>query len=139
MRGFSYLLLGRREYSVWELKARLQKKWPHLDSVSGLIEDLVAEDLVSDQRYAEAFLRSKTQRFQGPMKILAGLRAKRVPGDITSSVLDTHSAEWTDLAADWLNRKGVVEISREDRPKHYRRMLNRGFTHDQAMDAMNRI
>jgi regulatory protein len=137
MRAFAYRLLGRREYSIWELGNRIRQKWPAADGVSLLLDDLTNEGLLSDERYAESFLRSRLQRFQGPLKIRAALRGKQVPDPVISLVMEAASEQWTELAAVWLRRQTAGELDFEERAKYYRRLLNRGFTHDQAMDALD--
>jgi len=138
MRAFAYRLLGRREYSVFELDRRIRQKWPEATNVEELIEALVEEDLVSDERYAEAFVRFRIQRYQGPLKIKAALRTKGISDTLISRELGAHSEEWAELAAQWLERQNPGEISFEVKKKYYRRLTSRGFTHDQAMDALNK-
>jgi regulatory protein len=139
IRAFAYRLLGRREYSVFELGQRIRRKWPELDSdaVTGLTAALVEENLLSDDRFAESYLRSATQRHQGPLKIRAALRAKGVDDSVIAAELDRHAGQWTDLAAEWLQRQHPGPLDFDARKKFYRRLVNRGFTHDQAMDAVN--
>ena len=80
MRAFAYRLLGRREYSVYELGQRLRQKWRSVEDIDALADELVEalleENLVSDERFAESFVRSRIQRCQGPLKIKAELRNK---------------------------------------------------------------
>ena len=137
MRAFAYRLLGRREYSVFELDRRIRQKWPEATNVEELVEALVEEDLVSDERYAEAFVRFRIQRYQGPLKIKAALRTKGVSDTLIARELGVRSEEWTDLAARWLERQNPGAIDFENKKKYYRRIVSRGFTHDQAMDALN--
>ena len=98
IRAFAYRLLGRREYSVFELDRRIRQKWPDASGVSELVEALVEENLVSDERYAESFVRFRLQRFQGPLKIKAALRTKGISDALISRELDAHSEEWRELA-----------------------------------------
>ena len=137
MRAFAYRLLGRREYSVFELDRRIRQKWPEATEVDELIEALIEENLVSDERYAEAFVRFRIQRYQGPLKIKAALRTKGISDALISRELNAHSEEWTDLAAQWLERQNPGAIDFEKKKKYYRRIVSRGFTHDQAMDALS--
>jgi regulatory protein len=137
MRAFAYRLLGRREYSVFELDRRIRQKWPEVTAVQELMEALVDENLVSDERYTESFVRFRLQRFQGPLKIKAALRTKGISDALISRELNAYSEEWTDLAAQWLERQNHGSIDFENKKKYYRRLTSRGFTHDQAMDALN--
>jgi regulatory protein len=137
MRAFAYRLLGRREYSIFELGQRIGQKWPDATDVDVLIDALVAENLLSDERYVESFVRFRLQRFQGPLKIKADLRSKGIADFLISRELETRSHEWSDLAAQWLERQHPGVIDFDAKKKYYRRLTGRGFTHDQAMDALN--
>ena len=138
MRAFAYRLLGRREYSLQELSNRISRKWPQADDINEFVLQLEKENLVSDQRFAESFLRSRVQRHQGPQKIKAELRGKGVADSIIADALETMSGEWTALAAQWLTKFHSGDFSFKDKQKYYRRLVNRGFTHNQAMDALNK-
>lgn len=149
MRAWAYRLLGRREYSVAELGQRLRLKWPHpefapgsgqgSDQVAELLDALVAENLLSDERFTESFVRSHIQRQQGPLKIRAALRAKGVSDALIARELERHGDDWADLAAQWLERQHPGPLDFDGRGKFYRRLLNRGFSHDQAMEAISRL
>ena len=93
--------------------------------------------MVSDERFAKSFLRSRVQRHQGPIKIRAELRGKGVPDAIILTALDSMSGEWRALAAKWLERQHSGAIDFADKQKYYRRLVSRGFAHDQAMDVLN--
>jgi len=139
VRAFAYRLLGRREYSVFELDQRIQRKWPELESAVArdLLEALVEENLLSDERFTESFVRVALQKLQGPLKIRAGLRGRGVTDALISRELDRHAGEWTDLASTWLKRQHPGPLDFDARKKFYRRLLSRGFSHNQAMDALN--
>ncbi|MDH3924735.1 MAG: recombination regulator RecX [Xanthomonadales bacterium] len=138
MRAFAFRLLGRREYSVFELDRRIRQKWPEASGVQDLLDALVEENLLSDERFTESFVRFRIQRYQGPLKIKAALRTKGVSDYLISRELEGHSDEWLDLAIQWLDRQNIGEIDFNARKKYYRRLVSRGFTHSQAMDALNR-
>jgi len=139
LRAFACRLLGRREYSVFELDQRIRRKWPQLDSApaEALIEALVAENLLSDQRFAESYVRMAVSRRQGPLKIRAALRARGVADSLIADALDGYADRWVALAIEWLQRQHPSPLDYDGRGKYYRRLLNRGFSHDQAMDALN--
>jgi regulatory protein len=141
IRAFAYRLLGRREYSVFELDQRIRRKWPQMESgaAADLLEALVNENLLSDERFTESFVRASIRKQQGPLKIRAALRARGVTDALISSELGRHSDRWIDLAAEWLQRQHAGPLDFDARKKYYRRLLSRGFSHDQAMDALNSI
>ena len=135
MRAFAYRLLGRREYSIVELENRIRQKWPEAEAVGELVGQLAEENLVSDERYAEAFTRSRVQRHQGPLKIRAAMRGKGVPDPIIATAMEAEADNWLELAREWLQKQHSGQLSFKDKQKYYRRLVNRGFSHDQAMDA----
>lgn len=137
MRAFAYQLLGRREYALAELAARLKRKWPAAEDIESLVEQLAEENLVSDERFAESFLRSRVQRHQGPMKIRAELRGRGIDDALINAALDTQSGAWRELASEWLERYHSGAFTLKEKQKYYRRLVNRGFTHSQAMDVVN--
>jgi regulatory protein len=143
LRAYAYRLLGRREYSVFELRQRLLQKWGDDSDLEVLVEDLlealVDENLLSDERFVESFARSRVARCQGPLKIRAALRQKGVDDRLVAAELDARSGTWGDLAAEWLGRQHAGPVDFDTRKKLYRRLANRGFTHDQAMDAIDRV
>jgi regulatory protein len=135
MRAFAYRLLGRREYSLVELENRIRQKWPEAEDPGELVGQLAGENLVSDERYAEAFTRSRVQRHQGPLKIRAAMRGKGVPDSVIATAMEAEADNWLELARIWLHKQHPGQFSFKDTQKYYRRLVNRGFTHDQAMDA----
>ena len=143
LRAFAYRLLGRREYSVFELRQRLLQKWGDDSDLEVLVEDLlealVDENLLSDERFAESFVRSRVARHQGPLKIRAALRQKGIDDPLIATELDACPGSWAELAAEWLDRQHAGPVDFETRKKLYRRLANRGFTHDQAMSAIDRV
>jgi len=141
VRAFACRLLGRREYAVHELEQRLLQKWPALDAalLAHLLAALIDENLLSDERFVESFVRSNLQRSQGPLKIRAALRARGIPDALVSAGLEQPETDWTDLATRWLERQHPGPLDFSARARYYRRLLNRGFTHDQAMDALNAL
>ena len=73
-----------------------------------------------------------------PASLAGALRAKGVDDSVIETELDRHAGQWTELAAEWLQRQHRGPLDFDARKKFYRRLVNRGFTHDQAMDALNR-
>lgn len=130
-------LLARREYSVGELRRKLARRWPGSDEIEPAIERLLEDGLLSDRRFAEAFARSRVARFQGPRKIRAELAGRSVSETDIEAALQEVGGSWTDLASEWLARQGGDTSDYDGRARYYRRLLNRGFTHDQAMNALS--
>lgn len=133
-------LLARREYAVRELEARLLRKWAGVEQIESrvaeLIDTLQANCALSDTRYAESYIRSRRQRYHGPIKIRAELRQRQVPESIIEEYLQQQESDWTPLATAWLSHQHQGPLDFAARAKYYRRLMSRGFSHQQAMDAL---
>jgi regulatory protein len=140
LRAYACRLLGRREYSVVELGQRLRQKRPEVEreAIDEILAALAAENLLSDRRFAESFTRAAVARLQGPLKIRAGLRARGIADELVGPALNAGCEDWTALAARWLDRQAGGALDFDSRTRYYRRLVSRGFTHDQSMDALKR-
>ena len=49
--------------------------------------------------------------------------------------MEAESGHWRELASEWLQKRHPGQLSFKEKQKYYRRLISRGFTHDQAMDA----
>lgn len=140
LRAHALHLLAKREYAVNELRDRLCSKWRGEagvgDLADELVAELVAEGSLSDQRYAAALVRSRVQRCQGPLKIRAELRQRKLAEAELEQAMPQDDEFWVSLAAEWLVRQHAGVLQFEDRARFYRRLLNRGFSHEQAMTAL---
>lgn len=134
---YSCKILSRREHSEGELRRKLDTKWPESDEIEATIDRLLDTGLLSDERFCAAFIRSRVAKMQGPRKIRAELSRRQVADSIADLSLEIADINWRELASHWLERQNVVAGNFEMKAKYYRRLVNRGFTHGQAMDALN--
>lgn len=91
-------LLSIREHSVQELIRKLLAKGHQEKLVHRVIEDMKEQGLVSDQRFAESFVRGRIAKKQGPILICAELRERGVSERILEDVLTQPSEFWLQLA-----------------------------------------
>jgi regulatory protein len=99
---------------------------------------LVAEGLLSDQRFSEGFIHSRRERGQGPLRIEAELRQRGVDAECIAGLLDVRDAGWRALAAETRRRRFGDPIPREfsERARQARFLRARGFTEDQVRSAL---
>ena len=65
-------ILARREHSRKELFTKLSSHFPdYIDQLDDVLDQLKEGHLQSDQRFAEAFVRSRVNRGQGPQRLIA--------------------------------------------------------------------
>lgn len=141
LRAFALNLLARREYGERELAGRLARRWAAPPAGSSLIAEcvarLAAEGLLSDRRFADVFVRTRRRRGQGPLRIRAELEQRGVDSSAIAHSLEDGDEVWTARALEWLGRHGPRDMDRKQRVRFYRRLVNRGFSHSQAMAALD--
>jgi len=131
-------LLARREHSVIELIRKLRAKgWPE-GLVHDAVEALDGENLVSDERFTEAFIHGRFSRGSGPMRIEAELHRKGVGDGVVEGLLDARDAQWRELARE-VRRKRFGDpppTEYRERARQMRFLQGRGFTHEQIRSAL---
>jgi len=134
-------LQTRREHSRHELLEKLKERLPELDEHTVLqpaLDQLVADDLQSDQRFVEAWIRYRGTRGDGPLKIAAGLQPRRIAADLLKQALYENGPDWVGLCREALEKK-FRQIGKE-KPDQQQRMqrflMQRGFTGEQIRAAL---
>jgi regulatory protein len=72
-------LLARREHAQAEIKRKLRDRGYDKELTLEVVDDLTRQRLLSDTRFAEAFIRSRADRGQGPVRLKAELRQLQIP------------------------------------------------------------
>ncbi|MES1935123.1 regulatory protein RecX [Salinisphaera hydrothermalis] len=132
-------LLARREHARAELVTKLAKRDHDADEIEVVIDELAAEGLQSDARYAEAAVASKSRRGIGPVRIRAELRSAGVADADIEIALDEAEIDWDELA-EAARRKRFGDAMPEDFPakaKQMRFLQRRGFDGDQLAAAFD--
>ena len=131
-------LLARREHAQSEITRKLRARGYDDGVTTEVVDELSRQRLISDERFAEAFIRSRTERGQGPTRLKAVLRQLKVPPELITKYLVTIAIPWARLAADV--RVGKFGQSPpgnlSERAKQVRFLQYRGFTADQIRAAL---
>jgi regulatory protein len=129
-RHYALRLLARREHSRLELQQKLSAKGFNAPELEALLSQLEAENLLSDARFAEAYIRSRRQRGFGPQRIRLELQRRGVADETVAAYLHTNSADWVALArAQYKKRFGERQAPNyEERARRARFLLGRGFS-----------
>ena len=139
VREIAVRYLTRREYAVEELRQKLLRRGGDPGITDTVVSDLADENLVSDQRFTEMYVRMRIRRLFGPLKIRGELRSKGVADYLVDEAMPSEQGAWFDAASQWASKKCQGEIDYAGRAKIYRSLMNRGFTHEQANVALDRI
>jgi regulatory protein len=134
-------LLARREHSVTELKNKLLKANFDIDDIYKVIAKLTETGLQSDERFAENYLRYRSQRGFGFQRIRLELKDRGVTDEIINDTLHEADIDWFSLAASARCKRFGEQIpgTIQDRAKQQRFLQYRGFTHEQITESFNTI
>jgi len=133
-------LLARREHSRRELSRKLAARSFEASQFNPILDELEAEGLLSDERFAESFVRSRLENGQGPLKIRAELSERGVTGVIVDQALDLEDDEWlSHCERAWARRFGQAPEDRREWARQARFLTNRGFSGDIVARVLARI
>ena len=92
-------LLARREHSRYEIAIKLARRFGNNPKLfEQEVGKLTDEGLQSDRRLAEAFIRARTNKGRGPVKIKMELRARQVGDEIISIAFEECGVDFLALA-----------------------------------------
>lgn len=129
--------LARREHSELELARKLTTRGYTADTVAATLAGLVEDRLLSNARFAEAFVHSRIQRGSGPQKIRAELRERGIPDELIDASLEAHADSWRDLAREVREKRFGLAQPRDfrERSRQMRFLQQRGFSSEQISSA----
>ncbi|GAB1257067.1 recombination regulator RecX [Aurantivibrio plasticivorans] len=88
-------LLARREHSRTELRNKLLHRFRNEEqSIDTVLDKLENENLLSDQRFTEMYIRGRVAKSIGPIRIISELRQKGVDASLAELVLADLGVEW---------------------------------------------
>ena len=129
-------LLARREHSRKEVWDKLMRKIePDKDQLDTVLNKLVDDDLLSDQRFSEAFVRWRVGKGQGPNRIRVELRERGVDAD---EVLRVCGVDWFALVKVVANKRfgGLPAQNLKEKAKRMRFLQYRGFSADHVRTVL---
>src|SRR5665811_1463656 len=93
--------LCRREYGIEELRQKLLQRGSDVTLAEKVVGDLADEDLVSDERFTEMYVRTRMRSLFGPLKIRGELRARGISDHLIADALPKEQEVWFDAASQW--------------------------------------
>jgi len=134
MRLSAMNFLAIREHSILELKNKLKNKFPErIEEVEVLLVQLQSESLLSDERFAEVFVRSRINKAYGPIKISYELTLKGISSAIIEYNMQLNDENWFAAMQKAWGKKfsGMESNSSQNNIKQFRYLYQRGFSSDQ--------
>lgn len=138
VRARALALLARREHSALELKRKLRQRGYDDALVDPAVAALVAENLLSESRFAEGWVRSRVARGQGPRKVEAELRRRALGEAEITRALAAAGTDWATLAAEARRKRFGAELPATlvDKARQARFLQSRGFDAEQIRHAL---
>lgn len=127
--------LARREYGFEELVSRLVRD-AELDrtEAQALVQRLADNNLQSDERFVESFVRSQLNKCRGPIRIRADLRQRGISEGQWRDALE--GINWHELAEQRRSRKfgEVLPTEPSERARQMRHLAAQGFPESVVRD-----
>jgi len=129
--------LARRDYASEDLRRKLLQKGYDTSVIGPLLDQLRAEKLLDDRRYAENFVAYHAARGQGPLRVRAELRRKGLEGAVVEECLDAFPDWLIHLRNAQQKKFGATPPGNyADRERQSRFLAYRGFTGAQIRAAL---
>jgi regulatory protein len=132
-------LLGRRDYTIAELTARLTDREYPADEVEAALQRLAGEGLVDDRRVAASFVRVASRvKGRGRIRIERDLIARGVAPAIVRETLAALPEEEDVEAIERLLARRTLpnRLPIADRRRLFQQLLRRGFPADAIAKAL---
>ena len=122
--------LAMREHSRLEIKNKLEKK----DYVEGvdlerLLDELEENNYLNEERFVESFIRYRSGRGQGFIKISNELRQRGIKASMIQSAMEEAKVDWFQLAKEQREKKFGLKKPEDfkEKARQMRFLSGRGF------------
>ena len=131
--------LARREHGRGELLDKLTRFGFDADVAADAVAQLIADGLQSDERFAEAFVRSRISQGKGPAVIRADLRQRGLAESLIDIALEDADEDWRALARDVRLKKfgSDTPLDFREKARQMRFLQSRGFEQDHIQAAVS--
>jgi len=131
-------LLSRREHSAFEIRDKLLKRDFDSEEIDRVIIELQQGGWLSDERFAEAYIRMRQLKGFGPVRIAMELNERGVKEHIVDDYLHANDDSWRQTLEQQYRKKykdkPIEDYS--DKAKRIRFLQYRGFALDVIYQAV---
>ena len=126
-------LLAGREHSRTELRRKLCTRSYDSEVVDQVLDSLIQQCLLSDERFTEQYLSSRRRRGFGPVRIKGELRERGINDELIRSHLNEQDEDWMEALRLTHGKKFGVESPGDikEKARRVRFLEYRGFTGEQ--------
>ena len=139
LRQVALTYLGRRERTVAEMRLRLEREGADEDAIGLVLDELAADALLDDARYARLFVEdNRTLEGWGSERIERELRARGVDPELAGAALGAGEGEGELDRALALLRRRFPDPPRDRRARDRALgvLVRRGYDSEVAVDAL---
>lgn len=128
--------LARREHSQYELRRKLFRRFSDRLLIDNEIQQLAHENLQSDERFAGSYLRQRSGRGFGPLRIRQEMRERGLSDAQIEAAFSEEEINWFDVAAQAYAKKygrvptDLRALDIKERSRRTRFFQYRGFVGD---------
>jgi regulatory protein len=143
--GDALKLLGRRDLSVADLRARLADREHPEDEIDAAVSRLLEVGALNDARLARAYVRTASQvKGRGRLRIARELQQMGIPREVAAEALaevfaDTDERSLIDRALQKKLRGAQRPKTLQERARLYQFLMRQGFTPTGVSAAMRRL
>ena len=132
-------LLSRREHSAFEIRDKLQKRDFDENEIAQAIVELQQGGWLSDERFAEAYIRMRQLKGFGPIRIAMELSERGVDEIIVDEYLHADDDVWQQALEQQYRKKYKNKAIEDynDKAKRIRFLQYRGFPLDQIYQIVS--
>ena len=128
LKGRALRLLSQREHSRAELVRKLSPHEEVPGELAQVLDDLHAKGFIDEARVLESVVNHRASKL-GNGRIKQELQAKGIaPGAVAQAMLDLKDSELERAKGVWQRKFGAPAADANERAKHYRFLLTRGFS-----------
>lgn len=123
-------LLARREHSRYDLARKMRRYTDDADEIEQVLDKLQEKNLLSDQRFAETYVRARKERF-GRQRLRYELAQQQVAESIIEAVLAPLADDEYERAYEvWERKFNQPAQDQREYARQYRFLGQRGFSSD---------
>jgi regulatory protein len=140
--NYSIYLLGRRDYSVKELKKKFKEKEYEESEVIEVLDYLQENEYQSDEKFARSFINSKLNSRIGLSKIKSLLIfEKGIDKELAESILETIDNNELEIIMSILNSKYRNKNLKDfkEKNKAFRFLVSKGFNFDDINKGFTQV
>jgi regulatory protein len=135
----AYKAVARRDLTVAELRARLERKHVPAEAIDDAVAELEDTGFLDDARYARQFAEDKRELDRwGSERIAQDLRRRGIATQLIDAAVSTHDRDSELRTALLLLRQRYPHAPRDDRERDraWQMLVRRGYSPDLSYDAI---